>query len=114
MHYNKAMFILEPTPVAQGLARKKVDVCEYPDGRLEIQHEGEVMPKSTRPMVFSRGVDAVEAPVYDRSMLGAGARFTGPAVVEERETTSVIRPGWDVEVAADGSLIASRTVKESA
>jgi N-methylhydantoinase A len=77
-------------------------------------HEGEVMPKSTRPMVFSRGVDAVEAPVYDRSMLGAGARFTGPAVVEERETTSVIRPGWDVEVAADGSLIASRTVKESA
>ena len=38
------MFILEPTPVAQGLARKKVDVCEYPDGRLEIQHEGEVLP----------------------------------------------------------------------
>jgi hypothetical protein len=26
----------------------------------------------------------------------------------------VIRPGWDVEVATDGSLIASRTVKESA
>ena len=76
-------------------------------------HEGDVVPKSTRPMVFSRGVDAVEAPVYDRLTLGAGARFTGPAVVEERETTSVIRPGWDVEVAADGSLIASRTVKES-
>ncbi len=36
LHYNKAMFILEPSPVAQALARKKVDVCEYPDGRLEI------------------------------------------------------------------------------
>jgi hypothetical protein len=44
LHYNKAMFILGPTPVAQGLARKKVDVCEYPDGRLEIQHEGGVLP----------------------------------------------------------------------
>jgi N-methylhydantoinase A len=35
-------------------------------------------------------------------------RFVGPAVVEERETTSVIRPGWSVEVADDGSLIATR------
>ncbi|SEK03963.1 Transposase [Sphingomonas sp. OV641] len=44
LHYNKAMFILEPSPAAQALARKKVDVCEYPDGRLEIQHEGTVLP----------------------------------------------------------------------
>jgi N-methylhydantoinase A len=33
----------------------------------------------------------------------------GPAIVEERETTAVIRPGWTVEVAADGSLVATRT-----
>lgn len=77
--------------------------------------EGPPAPKSTRPMVFSRGVDAVEAPVYARADLGAGATFTGPAVVEERETTSVIRPGWNVEVASDGSLIATRasTTNES-
>lgn len=71
--------------------------------------DGPPAPKSTRPMVFSRGVAAVDAPVYARADLGAGARFDGPAVVEERETTSVIRPGWSVEVATDGSLIATRT-----
>jgi hypothetical protein len=38
------MFILEPSPASQALARKKVDVCEYPDGRLEIQHEGTALP----------------------------------------------------------------------
>jgi N-methylhydantoinase A len=38
-------------------------------------------------------------PVYRRAELGAGATSTGPAVVEERETTAVIRPGWSVEVA---------------
>ncbi len=65
-------------------------------------------PIGERPMVFDRGADAVTAPVFRRSDLGAGAAFDGPAVVEERETTSVIRPGWSVEVAADGSLIASR------
>ena len=32
--------------------------------------------------------------------LGAGTRFAGPAIVEERETTAVIRPGWTAEVDA--------------
>jgi len=66
------------------------------------------VPTRSRPVVFGRGVDPVETPVYDRAALGAGARFDGPAVVEERETTAVIRPGWSVEVGPDGSLIATR------
>lgn len=75
--------------------------------------DGAPEPIGHRPMIFDRGVDAVDAPVYRRVDLGAGARFEGPAVVEERETTSVIRPGWSVEVAADGSLIATRRTEES-
>jgi N-methylhydantoinase A len=62
----------------------------------------------SRPVVFDRGAPPVEAPVYRRDRLAPGTRFDGPAVVEERETTSVIRPGWAVEVADDGSLIATR------
>ena len=58
--------------------------------------------------MFARNQRPVETPVYKRNELGAGARFEGPAVVEERETTTVIRPGWRVEVAPDGSLIAER------
>lgn len=74
---------------------------------------GQAVPSGTRPIIFGRGKDPIETPVYVRSELGAGATFTGPAVVEERETTSVIRPGWDVEVAPDGSLIASRAQPNS-
>jgi hypothetical protein len=44
LHYNKAMFILEPSEIARKLARKRVTVCEYPDGRLEVEHEGHVLP----------------------------------------------------------------------
>ncbi|WP_040494127.1 hydantoinase/oxoprolinase family protein [Ilumatobacter nonamiensis] len=66
-------------------------------------------PVAHRPMVFGRGMEAVEAPVYKRDQLGGGATFAGPCVVEERETTAVIRPGWNVEVGADGSLIATRS-----
>ncbi|MDP6063103.1 MAG: hydantoinase/oxoprolinase family protein [Acidimicrobiales bacterium] len=63
----------------------------------------------SRPVVFDRGSPPLDTPVYQRHELTPGAHFDGPAVVEERETTSVIRPGWAVEVAGDGSLVATRT-----
>ena len=79
---------------------------------LVVCHESEGVGDGgsvvSRPVVFDRGSPPVEAPVYRRDRLAPGTRFDGPAVVEERETTSVIRPGWSVEVAADGSLIATR------
>lgn len=78
-----------------------------PDSSLGTA-DGAPTPISHRPMTFVRGEGPIDTPVYRRLNLGAGARFDGPAVVEERETTSVIRPGWSVEVAADGSLIATR------
>ena len=34
------MLILDPTPVARGLARKKVEVVNYPDGRFAAQFSG--------------------------------------------------------------------------
>jgi N-methylhydantoinase A len=74
----------------------------------------EAVPHRTRPVVFHRGQPAFDVPVYRRESLGLGARFEGPAIVEERETTAVIRPGWSVEVAqADGSLIATRNTTGS-
>src|SRR4051812_5929313 len=71
--------------------------------------EGVGAPHRTRPVRFGRGRDALDTPVYRRSDLGVGQRIDGPAIVEERETTAVIRPGWFAKVAADGSLIAERS-----
>ena len=67
-----------------------------------------------RPVVFARLHEPIDTPVYRRSELGAGDTFDGPAIVEERETTAVIRPGWSVEVGADGSLIATRNASTGA
>ncbi len=39
LRYDKVLFILNPTEQATSLAGKKVIVCDYPDGRLEIMHE---------------------------------------------------------------------------
>ena len=43
LHYNKILFILEPTEISRPLAGKRVDVCDYPDGSFEIRHGGHVL-----------------------------------------------------------------------
>lgn len=67
-------------------------------------------PVTTRRVRFDRHRPAVDTPVYRRVDLAPGQRFAGPAIVEERETTAVIRPGWDVTVGDDGSIVAARAV----
>lgn len=47
LRYDKVLFILDPSPSAKRLAGKKVVVCDYPDGRLEVTHEGIAQPYTT-------------------------------------------------------------------
>jgi N-methylhydantoinase A len=63
-------------------------------------------PKASRPVYFQS--DFMDVPVYDRSSLAADQHIDGPVIVEERETTVFILPGWRLEVHGDGSLIATR------
>ena len=37
----------------------------------------------------------VETPIYDRYRMGPGTQIDGPAIVEERESTTVVGPGAD-------------------
>jgi len=67
-----------------------------------------------RAVRFDRGHAAADTPVYRRGALAAGHTFEGPAIIEERETTAVIRPGWRAEVHADGTIIATRHVSGEA
>ena len=70
---------------------------------------GVPIPKGTRPVRFTRGADPVETPVYDRTRLGVGTTIVGPALLEERETTAVLRVGWTAIVTDDGSVVARRS-----
>lgn len=67
LHFNKAMFILEPTPLARSLARKRVHVCEYPDGRIEVRHNERVLPYR----VFDKMRRVNQAAIVDNKQLGA-------------------------------------------
>ena len=44
LHYDRMMLLLDPTPFARGLVRKKIEVVNYPDGRFAVQFEGAPLP----------------------------------------------------------------------
>jgi N-methylhydantoinase A len=49
-----------------------------------------------------------EVPVYDRERMGEGSEVEGPAIVEFKESTCVVRPGWSGSVDGVGTLVLER------
>jgi N-methylhydantoinase A len=63
-------------------------------------------PRTTRKARFHR--NDVDTPVYERQELARDQGIKGPAIIEERETTIIILPGWRANVDATGCIMASR------
>lgn len=59
--------------------------------------------RGKRPVYFS-GAGTVETSTYDRTMLQAGNRIDGPALIEEHASTTVVWPQDKLEVDAFGNL----------
>jgi len=49
-----------------------------------------------------------EVPVLSREQMGKGSGVTGPAIVEFKESTCVVRPGWQGEIDGVGTLVLER------
>jgi N-methylhydantoinase A len=54
--------------------------------------------KGQRPVYFPEWGERRPTTVYDRYRLAPGAVLSGPAIVEERESTTVVGPGATIEV----------------
>jgi N-methylhydantoinase A len=66
-------------------------------------------PKGERTVrLGSRERKDLHYTVYERRALAANQEFAGPALIEERETTTVILPGWSARVHETGCIIAER------
>ncbi len=59
-------------------------------------------PAAHRDVYFGGWLDT---PIYDRAALRPGHRFTGPAILEQPDTTSVIEPGMHARVDAFGNVL---------
>jgi N-methylhydantoinase A len=63
-------------------------------------------PKRHRPV--HAWEDGQSVPVYERSSLATGQTIAGPAIIEERETTTALPPGWSATIDALGCIVATK------
>jgi N-methylhydantoinase A/oxoprolinase/acetone carboxylase beta subunit len=103
-HYGYA----EPAGAPIEATNWKVEMmCVTPKPPLtrDVAGDADAARKADRRVYVADADGFVTCPVFDRYRLGAGAAVTGPAIVEERETTIVLLPGDRARVDAYGSLI---------
>lgn len=71
--------------------------------RFPALAEGPAPEPARREVTF--GARTLDTPVYDRATLGAGFSLTGPALVEEAASVTVVGPAQRLTVSATGHLV---------
>jgi N-methylhydantoinase A len=61
-------------------------------------------PTETRPVWFDDHDEPQDTPVYARDDLRAGTTFTGPAIIEQLDTTTLVPPGVTAAVDTTGTI----------
>ena len=105
-HLQRFGYADRSEPVEIVNLRLKLDLAvDKPDLRLDVEvGSGLAQAEIERvPVVFREG--ELETPLYNRDLLTTGDRITGPALVVQMDTTTVIPPGWQGDVDAYGNLL---------
>ncbi|OWT54809.1 hydantoinase/oxoprolinase family protein [Candidimonas nitroreducens] len=93
-----------------------IGVMDKPPMEQIPQGDAAPPPRALRPtrnVYFSETGKAVPTKVYDRDHLLAGNRISGPALVEEHASTTVVLPGDELEVDIYGNLRIDLGVKSA-
>jgi hypothetical protein len=86
LHYDKMLILLEANEATRGLARRRVTVVNYPDGRFAIRHKGLDLPFR----VFDKLRKVDQAAVVENKRLGA-------VLAHIRERQDAYEPAWNAD-----------------
>ena len=102
--YNRRGYPLELINL-RGVAIGKV---QKPLLRWSINGDGGLQGASReRRKVYFDG-EFVDCPVYERDLLAPGFQLSGPAIIEETGSVTVVFPGWEMALDEFGNLLMER------
>jgi len=107
--YRELYERLGPPVAVEIINWRAVSSGPRPDLRLQITSAGggdaQTAWKGERQAYFPETSGFVATPIYDRYRLAPGAAFTGPAIVEERESTVIVGPGAHCRIDEQYNLV---------
>lgn len=82
----------------------KLDVASASE--LQAGHGARGQQSSaTRLAYFPESGGKIETPVYQRALIASGQKYTGPAIIEEPESTLIVGPGGTFTKQASGNIV---------
>ncbi|MBR8458492.1 hydantoinase B/oxoprolinase family protein [Burkholderia dolosa] len=105
-------FLMPGTPLVAELA--SVEAIGRSDAPVEIAplaprgERDDPAPRAESVVRFYSGGRWHDAALYVRDTLLAGDAIDGPAIVAERNGTTVVEPGWRAQMTAQGNLVLTR------
>lgn len=86
--------------IHQAGGSERIDEMRLPvAGQLEM---------GSRKIVVTGHAEPVEARVIAREAMQAGFRFTGPALIQQSDTTTLVEPGWSGVVDAADNIVLTK------
>jgi N-methylhydantoinase A len=64
--------------------------------------------KANGSIHVNQGRETADCPIYARELMLAGNTVTGPSIIEQYDSTTVIEPGWQGTIDRFGNLVISR------
>jgi len=103
-------FLMPDTPLVVELA--SVEAIGHSDtqpvpGMLESRETGDTPSVRARVRLYSGG-RWHDASLYLRDSLMAGDVLDGPAIIAEKNGTTVVEPGWQAALTAEGNVVMTR------
>ena len=90
------------------LRLRAVGTIPKPHMIISDSTEKKSSPADTRPVYFHSLNDWIETPIYERGTISLGSRLEGPAIVEQYDSTTVVNPGWRMELGEFGVIFLRR------
>ncbi|SFE59791.1 N-methylhydantoinase A [Sulfitobacter brevis] len=78
-----------------------------PSPRPDLAEGSDPVPIQSQTVHWETGTE--QTPIYDRATLAAGASISGPAVITQLDTTTIIPPGWTATVHPSAALLLKRS-----
>ena len=97
-HPNKPVEFVSARVAAIGL-------LQAPRPQRRAGNGADLSATDTRPVYFEEAEAFLETPVFKRGDLGPGSQLTGPAIVEQVDSTVVIHPGQSAKADDYGNLL---------
>jgi 5-oxoprolinase (ATP-hydrolysing) len=92
---------------AGGISASSSNSIEFADLSAIASATAGVLPVAETNVLFAGTWRS--APIFDRERLAVGSKITGPALITERTTITVIEPGWQAEITGERDLLITRT-----